>query len=411
MFQPVIAPKQAVPYQRKLLSGCSQNPFLTTGNGASQNDTYGHVICAAGSFNGVKLVFNNTSGSVATVDNTIIGVGSTIYPGGVNNINNPDGGWGTALGSIAIPAGSTKEPSQYITPLIPIKSVARASGDADGGLYPLLFVRNFIATANTNSSYATLPSPWTTLYGSSNNLGFSMQFNVNYGVNSVATPSNWTSGGGTNAPVLMFGGAIFQYDQLFTSVCGIGDSIMAGNDDGATTIMAYGFIACASILAAGKNVSWFSGGCSGATIQQIAYNANTLVTNVNADIYLVPCYTINSDITTQSAWDIQWEYAMQIVEIIEGLGKRVILMSPFPNSGFTPTQNGYRLNQLARWQAYVNSGGNGCSVEVLAQQVGQANPGQWANPAYTNGGTHPSVAGNLYIGQQLLQPVLQQMVQ
>lgn len=373
---------------------------FVTGNGAGANLTRAVAINAWGDYNAVQLVFLNKSASACTVDNFSVAAGSTIYPSGTNNLALPSGGWGAAQGSVTVPAGSTYKPGMFITPKIPLRSISRAAGELDNGKYPLLFYRGFIATGNTTESYVQLVSGFPTKWAAVNE-GFSLQTAVAYGGDYVASPNGWNNAPNLDLPALGLFGAIFTYDRKYTTVCSVGDSIWAGNNDGVTNICPFGFKATARIRAKGKYCSWQAGGISGSPMTQINLHGKDIISSIAPDILILPSYTINSPAGTQTDWDNQWYYVMDLVQTQLSLKKQVLLLTPLPNSSFNATQNGYRLKQRQR---VIDSQLPYVDVESMCTSIGG-----WADATLTADGTHPLAAGHEVLAA-LVQPVLDTMI-
>lgn len=371
-----------------------------SGNGAGSNLTRCVAISAWGEYNAVQLVYLNKSASACAVDNFSVAAGSTIYPSGTNNLALPSGGWGAAQGSVTIPAGSQYRPGMFITPKIPLRSIPRAAGELDNGKYPLLFYRGFIATGNTTESYVTFTSGFTNKWNTVNE-GFSLQTGVAYGADYVATPGSWVTATNADLPAMGLFGVIFSYDRKYTTVCSVGDSIWAGNGDGFTNVCPFGFKATARIRAKGKYCSWQAGGISGSPMTQINLHGKDIISGISPDILILPSYTINSPVATQTDWDNQWYYVMDLVQTQLALKKQVLLLTPLPNSSFNATQNGYRLKQRQR---VIDSQLPYVDVESMCTSIGG-----WADATLTADGTHPLAAGHEVLAA-LVQPVLDTMI-
>lgn len=381
-------------------AGSSFLPAYPDGNGAgSENRTFSAVISAWGEFNGYQLIYANLSPVACRVNNVRVGVGATIYPNGVNNIAAPST-WYPPTGEEIIPAGADHRPCFYVAPRRQARAVLRAAGEIDGGLYPLLFVRHYIAPGNTNESYSVLPAGWAAKWSKSNE-GHTLQTASAYGGDYVTDASSWNAAVGEDSPALVFVGAIFHYDRPFTTVCGVGDSVGAGNLDGGTGICPFGFIATARIRRAGKFVSWHSAGVGGASMPDIAANGLEIVRLIAPGILLLASYTINSPVDTQAAWDAQWSYLMELVQAQLAANRQVLLVTPLPNNSLSATQNGYRKQQRQR---VLNSD----LPFVDAESLSDAN-GHWLNPGHAVDDTHMSVLGHQAMAA-LTQPRLDLMI-
>lgn len=376
-------------------------PGTPDGNGSGDaNSTRNHVVSAWGEYNAVQLVFLNRSGSASTVENYTVAVGSTIYPSGVNNIAAPSGSWASPKGAVTIPAGTQYKPGMFVTPKIPLKSVARAVGELDGGKYPLLYVRCYIGSANSTASYAGLPAAWASKWNPVNE-GFTLQTAIAYGADYVTTPGPWNAATGEDSPAVTFFGVIYTYDRKHTTVCSIGDSIWAGNGDGVTGICPFGFKATARIRASGKYCAWQSGGIGGSQITQINLHGKDIIANLSPDIIIIPSYTINSAMSTQDDWDSQWFSVMDLAQAQLALGRQVLLVTPLPNNFLSQAQNVFRIKQRSR---VINSRIPFVDVESL---VGAS--GSWVSASLTADGTHPTPLGHEALAS-LVQPVLDKLI-
>ena len=381
-------------------AGGSFLPAYPDGNGAgSENRTFSAVISAWGEFNGYQLIYANRSPVACRVNNVRVGVGATIYPNGTNNIAAPST-WYPPTGEEIIPAGADHRPRFYVAPRRQARAVPRAAGERDGGLYPLLFLRHYIAPGNTTESYSALPAGWAGKRAKASE-GHSLQTASAYGGDYVTDASSWNAAAGEDAPALVFVGAIFHYDRPFTTVCGVGDSVWAGNLDGGTGICPFGFIATARIRRAGKFVSWHSAGVGGASMLDIVANGLEIVRLIAPGILLLASYTINSPVDTQAAWDAQWSSLMELVQAQLVTNRQVLLVTPLPNNSLSATQNGYRKQQRQR---VLNSGLPFVDAESLADSNGH-----WLNPGHAVDDTHMSVLGHQAMAA-LTQPRLDLMI-
>lgn len=381
-------------------AGGSFLPAYPSGNGAgSENRTFSAVISAWGDFNAYQLIYANRSSAPCRINDARVGVGATIYPNGANNIAAP-ATWMAPTGEEVIPAGADHRPHFYVAPRRQARSVPRATGERDGGLYPLLFVRQYIAPGNTTESYSALSADWTAKWAKSSE-GHTLQTASAYGGDYVTNANDWDAATGEDAPALVFVGVIFHYDRPFTTVCGVGDSVWAGNLDGGTDICPFGFIATARIRRTGKFVSWHSAGVGGASMPDIVANGLDIIRLIAPGILVLASYTINSPVDTQGAWDAQWTGLMELVQAQLAGNRQVLLVTPLPNNSLSATQNGYRKLQRQRVLA---SGLPFVDVESLAD----AN-GHWLNPGHAVDDTHMSVLGHQAVAA-LTQPRLDSMV-
>lgn len=387
---------------RKTVCGSSNLPALTTGNGPSQNDTYTTVFSSWGEYNAVQLYFLNNSASAVTIDNATVSAGATIYPNGINDLSNSSGAWQAPTGAIAVPAGSTKQFGIGLSPIIPLQSIPRAQGELDGGKYPLLFVRTYIASGNTTAPYIAIPTTyvaaWNTIYNENNNLGLSLQCGVTYGGNGVTTIGNvgsplaCTSGTPLTSIVA---GAIFYYDQPRTTICAVGDSTDAGNADGDTTILSSTIQATSILANAGKQVSFLNAAVSGATMPNIVANALNVISTFSPDILVLHPWTVNSAFTTQAQWDTQWNQCMTIVNAQLAAGKQILLHTPWPNNSVTISEYPY---QQVIHQRCLNLASNTTGVQVLDMNQFMNSTGGWLYPQMTADGTHETPLGYSLIG-------------
>lgn len=363
----------------------------------SAKKTWGGAFSSWGDFNAVQLVFANHTATPSLIDNHSVAVGTTAYPGGVFNIAAPSGGWGAAQGPITAPAGTSKQPGLVLGPKINIHSLDRAAGELDGGKYPLLFFRNFTDIGNTTAAYGDLGANFPTTYDPENE-GFSLLVAAPiFGSDNVTTPAGWSTSTRETTPGIVTFGVVFHYDQKFTSVIGIGDSVM----DGSPNRSPFMFKATARVRASGKKVSYTNGGISGSTMVQINAHGKDMINIFAPDIIFLASYTINSPVATQADWDAQWALTIDLAQTQLGLGRKVVLLTPIPNNSITTGQNVFRNKQRNR---VINSGLPFVDVESLSDLNGK-----WLNPLHTVEGTHPTPAGNNAIAN-LVQPVLDSLV-
>ncbi|MET3122613.1 hypothetical protein AAKU67_002215 [Oxalobacteraceae bacterium GrIS 2.11] len=389
---------------RKLNSGTANTPYHGTGNGITANSTFSHVFSAIAPFSAVKLVFLNSSTSTAVVDDTVVGSAPTIYPSGSQNIAYPVGAvWGSPIGSITIPVGvSVTSPGMFVTPSIPIRSQTRFPAvDGDGGTYPLLLVRNFINTGNTNAAYSRPASAtFGTSYNSTNNDGISLAAKAFVGAGNFVTSNiaGQSTGTGDVNPFFTTMGVIFQYDQLVTSVCSIGDSIMAGSGDNLSQCTPFTWQAIMNLRALGKSVTHYNCGVPSGGMLDFIYNANNVINNIKPDIIVLPAYTINSAHVTQADYDLQWQQVMGIAAQATAAGIKVIMQTCYPHNGDSAGEFAIKLNQDQRVR------NSGFPFIDFSSMYGVN--GAFLNPAWCVGdNVHPSVLGNQYMAS-LSQPVL-----
>lgn len=393
---------------RKLSCGTSNAPYRGTGNGISANSTFCHVFSAVAPFSGVKLVFLNIGVAAATVDDTVVGSAPSIYPSGAQNIVNPAGTvWGSPIGALVIPAGvSATSPGMLVSPFIPIRSQSRIPAvDGDGGTFPLLLVRNAINTGNTNAAYSRPASAtFGTTYNSTNNDGMTLAAKANVGAGNFVTSNiaGLLTGTADVNPFLTTMGVIFQYDQLVTTVCGVGDSIQAGSGDGVSACTPFNWQACMNLRAQGKSVAYYNAGVPSGGIADFAYNANNIILNIKPDVMMLPAYTINSAHATQSDYDVQWQTIMSIAAQATAAGIKVILQTCYPHNGDTAGEFAIKLIQDQRAR------NSGFPFVDFSSMYGVN--GAFLNPAWCVGdNVHPSVLGNTYMAT-LAQPVIASLI-
>lgn len=378
--------------------------FKRASAGAARN--YAHAFSSWGEFNAVQLVFMNHQTTPVVVDNHVVGASSTAWPSGTYNINLPESGWSAPGGAVNVPASAdaaSKQPGIALGPKIPIRSIARAAGELDNGRYPLLFARVLSAIGNDNLPLGDLGANFPARYDPINE-GFSLLTaprNDGGDFTSTNTAGWVTSGARETTPAITVFGAVFTYDQAFTTVMWHGDSIMAGGADGATGRTPFGFKATARIRASGKRAAYFNSAISGSPMDRINGRGKDFLALVKPDIVVLAPYTTNSPMGSQAQWDDQWYQVMDLVQTIHAAGKRVVLTTPLPFDSFTPTQNGYRLNQLRR---VVESGLPYIDFESFANSVGR-----FAIAADTFDGTHLSQSGHEKAAA-LAQPVIDSMI-
>jgi lysophospholipase L1-like esterase len=376
--------------------GATNLPFRPQGVGNTQLATTSHAVSSAFPYNSVQLVFNNPSTSAVTVDKFIVSAGSTIYPGGVNNLANAGGAWSAVQGPITVPAGNSNgaqgaqtSPGVAVSAVIPLRSIARASGEADGGKYPLLFVRSYVASGNATAAYSeALFTNWTSIYNGANNLGITLQAGTTFSTDGVGTPGAITSVACSALPFYTFNGVIFGYDAANTTVAGVGDSVMAGSGDQVTGNIPYNQMAVSALQTLGKNVTYYNGSMPSGGILDFINNANYVITLVKPDILILPSHTVNSNHAVQGDFDIQWNAIMQIASQQIAAGGKVLLQTGFPRNQVLATEWACILNQNTRVR------NSGLPYVDFAPFYGVN--GAYLNPAWAAAGDniHSSVLGN-----------------
>jgi lysophospholipase L1-like esterase len=240
----------------------------------------------------------------------------------------------------------------FVTPSIPVRSQARVPAiDGDGGTFPLLMVRNFINTGNANAAYSRPASPtFGTSYTAANNAGMTLAAKANVGGGNFVTSNiaGFSAGTADVNPFFTTMGVIFQYDQLVTTVCGIGDSIMAGSGDGASQCTPFIWQACMNLRAQGKSLAYYNCGVPSGGIADFAYNGNNVITNIKPDVIVLPAYTINSAHVTQADYDTQWYTIMGIAAQATAAGIKVIMQTCYPHNGDSAGEFAIKLNQDQR---------------------------------------------------------------
>lgn len=377
------------------ISGSSGNLLAqtTSTNTGGSTKCFGGAMSSFGDYNAVQLIFINSGASPATIDNHCVGASATAYPSGAFNICVPTSGWSAPAGSIVVPAGTSKQPGIALGPKISLRSIPRAAGEGDNGTLPLCFFRMTGLAGNATMPYFDLGAAFEPAYDSVNE-GFSILTTPLIFSDAVTTPSAWTSGSRETQPVLALAGMVFTYDQKRVSICPVGDSVTCGGTTTAVDRAPYSFKAIARINATGVPVSYLNGGISGSTIVNIAAHAKNIISTLAPDIITLPSYTINSDVTTQSAWDAQWFNVMDAAQSQLSAGRKVLIETPRPNNSFTTSQNSFRQIQRSR---VINSGLPYVDYEPLIDSNGH-----FLVAADTVDGTHLTSLGNEHLCSLLL---------
>ena len=360
---------------------CASNIFAVSkygSGGGTQNRTWQCITDAWGAFNAVQPVFINPTASTATVENCTIAASANS-----TNAIVPTGAWSAATGALTVPAGSAANPGYLVAPKIPLKSIPRD----DGGSFPLLYCRTFFQTGNTTYAFGSGGSSFAAANWGPRSEGHTL-IGANVAGDAVTTPGSWTSGSFDANPIFVPAGFIFTYDQAMTSVAAIGDSIMAGDFGTTTSGAPYAFKAVTRLSAAGMNVSWINCGFSGQTMVNINARGRAVIDNFAPDIVIIPAYTINSAVSTQSDWDSQWYYAMDLAQYQLKKGRRVLFVTPYPNNGLSAVTDGYRQTQRQR---VINSGIPYADIEGVASDGGY--PAKWQSGLNFDA-THPNDLGH-----------------
>lgn len=390
----------ATPLRKNQLVGSARGggnnlPATTISVSSGTAVGYSYGISAWAPFYQVRLVFANHTNVPAVMNDSCVAAASTAYPGGVFNIAQPSSAWSSPTGPLTIPAslGTTlaerlRIPGLLLGPVIPVRSVPRASGELDGGKYELLLVRQQQAAGNLTFTYGDLGNGFPAAYDP-NNEGFSLLVGSPvFAANFCTSPNSYNTSTRADLPAVAIVGAIFSYDYKVTTVGGPGDSVYAGLGAANGKLgFPYLFKAMARIRASGKKVGYYNSAISGSAMPLINTHGRDLVDLNIIDIMPLHSYTINSDVSTQAAWDAQWSLVMDLAQyhIDKRSSNQVVLCTPLPDNSFNATRNGYRLIQRQR---VINSGYPYIDFESFANATGG-----WANAAYQGDGTHPSPAG------------------
>lgn len=390
-----------------IVGAASNLPAMTDSVSNGTFKSFGAALSAWGPFHAVKLIFANHTATPAVIDNACVAANATAYPSGTFNIANPSSGWSAATGQLTVPAatGATqsdrnKRPGMLVTAKIPLRSIPRAAGDLDGGLYELLFIRTVVLNANVTYTYGTLGAAFAA-YWDPINEGFSvLTADPVFGVNTVTSPASVTTSTREASPALSPIGAIFYYDKKMTNIGHPGDSVAAGLQSAAQKLGAsHTFKAAARIRAAGKMVAFHQCAISGSSMIQINAHGKDIVDQRIIDIMILHSHTINSAGTTAADWDSQWYYMMDLAQyhLADRPGNQVLILTPLPNDSFTSGQNIQRLIHRARVMA--------CGLPYVDVESLAGTNGHWDNATYAGDGTHPSDAGFNALAA-LVQPAL-----
>lgn len=401
---------------RGAISGPASN-LTTVSNFQTNGSTvrnYAMAISMPDEFSAVRLVFLNHQSVAATVDDHAVAASSTAYPGGVFNINAPESAWVAAGTAVVIPAakGTTqgerdKRPGIALGPVLQIRSIPRAAGELDGGRYPLLFIRTLALAGNANMPVGNEVANFPTLYDPVN-AGMSIlstAFNSS-GNFTTSNQAGWvTASARETTPILACFGAVATYDKSYTTVMGLGDSIMAGGADGASGRAPFTFKAVNQLRNKGKRAGFYNGSISGSAMDSITIRGKDLFDLFQPSITVMAPYSTNGTgnlaLSTQAGWDNNWYQLMEMVRTIHAAGKIAVLTTPLPFATFTPTQNVFRLKQRQR---VMESGLPFVDFESFANSVGR-----WANAEDTQDGTHLTQLGHEKAAA-LLMPVLDAMI-
>lgn len=378
-------------------------------NGSSVRN-YAMAFSLPDDFSGVQLLFMNHQATEATVDNHVVGAGATAWPGGVFNINAPTSGWSAPAGPVVIPAATGanaadrgKRPGMALGPRLAVRSIPRAAGEPDGGKYPLLFARILAANGNAAMPIGSEVANFPTLYDPVND-GMSI-LTTAANASGDFTTSNQAGWSAPSArepqPITACFGAVITYDESYTTVMGLGDSIMAGGADGGSGRSTFVFKALNRIRLRGKRAAYYNGAISTSRIEQINGRGKDMFKLFQPDIVVIAPYTTNSPMGTQAHWDAQWSETMDMVKTVQAAGKIPVLTTPLPFGSFTPAQNGLRVNQLKR---VIGTGLPYVNLESLCTSVGT-----WADISDTSDGTHLSVSGHDKVSR-LIEPVLDALI-
>lgn len=376
-------------------SNLTTAPNYQTNGGTLRN--YAMAMSVPDGASALSLLFLNHQTVEATVNDHAVAAGSTAYPGGVFNINNPEGEWAAAGAPVTIPAAKgvsnnerEKRPGIAVGPRLPWRPIPRAAGELDGGTADLAFIRVYGAAGNATMPVGNEVANFPNLYDRVNG-GMSILSTAPYTAANVTSSNqrNWVAATARETtPIFACFGLLATYDESYTVVMGAGDSILAGGSDGASGRTPFLFRATNRLRLCGKRASYFNGAISGSAMDSITIRTKDYLPLLKPDIVVIASYSTNNNaassfpLSTQAGWDAAWAQAMETAQAVIAAGGVPVFVTPMPFSGFNPTSNVFRLNQLRR---IIDSGYPYINVESLADSQGR-----WADPADTNDGTHPS---------------------
>lgn len=362
-------------------------------------------------FTSARLLFLNHQAADATINNHIVGVGTTAYPSGTFNIATAT--WGAPAGAVTVPAatGSTaaereRQPGLILGPDLPAISLARADGEGDGGTNPLLFTRVLFNSGNAAGPLGDVGASYPTNYDPGN-LGITGVLTAApVAVDYVTTNQNGLAASGVRAttPVFSAFGAVFTYAHPVTSIMALGDSTMIGmGGDALSQGKPWSFLATARLRQLGKRVAYNNAGITGSTMPHINVRGKSVFNSTKPDIVLLHTYTTNAvaALSTQAEWDAQWQLVQDLVRTVQAAGKQPVLVTPLPFNTFTSATNLLRLKQLQR---VMDSGLPYVNVEFLA-----AADGKFLYASDTSDGTHLTHACNMKIADAAV-PVLASLI-
>src|SRR5574343_304329 len=367
---------------RPRLARASQivQPGMNT-SGASTNRTYGSAHTAWGPFSGMRLLFQNPTGSAYTIDNVSVAPTANAVMLGTDMVQ-PSGGsgaWSAPYGALSLAnTGSVASPGLNWTSQIACRSVARA----DGSPFPAHLVRTYHnAVAPCYHGGASFTGLLDGTFAA--NAGGHVFGTGNKANDCVTTPASWVSGGvDASGPAQSVTAIEYLYDLRMRLILPLGDSIMAGENSINRPQCGPGFLATLALARAGYKVSHMTAGHGGQTLAQIDTRGRAIRASVLPQVVILPSYTPNTAYSTQADWVAQWWVLAAMAGYAMSINAVPVFITPWPKSGLNATQISARSTQRARVLA---SGLPYADIEAAVTATDGS--GNWVSE-YSSDGTH-----------------------
>jgi len=289
-------------------------------NNAGANNTWCLKLAAPGEFDAVRVIIYHGSTSATTVYKSIVAVTETASQAsdvtrwrpvvGGTEYSALDGveqyGWKSVTwagaSTITSAAGTASAPVINVSDWIPLSSVPRS----DGGVFPLVMVRNFVSGGT--SSFTSASSSMATATPA--NGGFIMQagWGADTGLYVTAPASNNPTGTqNDNVPAI---GIQFRCRRQGISLIGIGDSLTQNSVVVADGFSSFGLRAAAAISALGVPCGYVNNGEASQSMDIYATAGANAITKIGANAVMIQGFAPNGPGAPYST-DASMRYGIQ----------------------------------------------------------------------------------------------------
>lgn len=370
-------------------SGISGHGGLIASMGSPGYDgrTYQSILTAESSYVGVRVRVRNAEATAYTLDACAVAASATLTIA-------PTGSWvpvtWAGASSVSIPARiAANRPSETVSDLIPLRSVART----DGGLWaqPYCHVRAYNATGPKSGYIGSTAQPTRAGWGAATSLNRGRIFHATSGVGNFVASNQAGLGDDSGNFSAMAIELEFVYLAPAMTVGLWADSI--GQGDGASIVHAsYAFKACADLSTMTRPVTLRNHGWSNMTSQNFAERmSDDFAAGRVPNVSIFHGFTPNDGAPTQASIDGTLAQVMRMVDLCRRYRSVPVCMIGLPRS-YTGSNETFRQAHLATLRSVLPTIG----VTVLdGDGILAATPGGNAmSAADAADSIHPTDAGN-----------------